>query len=289
MINIAITNKNKSRKMEIDKFIEDNTNKHLCTCGCDEYIIIKRNHYSNGIPKYILGHHAKINNPFKGKHHTKEYKNNRTGEGNPHWHGGRYIDASGYVRVLNPHHKYADNKGYVKEHRAVWFDSNGDIPNDCCIHHVNGDKTDNRIENLQLLTISEHSSIDMIGNEYGRKYSDRTVLEWVEMHRYDKLSYREIAKKIGINHNVVYINVKNFEIKFPLPEWASHQIYRESGLLENICSDNHIGHPHENWLKIYDTDGSKGYGIHACDGCCCPGMKEEIKRLYEEKEQKGDN
>lgn len=32
------------------------------------------------------------------------------------------------------------------------------LPNEC-VHHINGDKTDNRLENLQLMTFGEHSSL----------------------------------------------------------------------------------------------------------------------------------
>ncbi len=43
-----------------------------------------------------------------------------------------------------------NNKGYCMEHRAVWFDHNGSIPDGAVIHHINGDPKDNRINNLEL-------------------------------------------------------------------------------------------------------------------------------------------
>ena len=68
--------KQKMRKMDgkVRKFIIDNTNKHLCECGCGNYIEIKPHHLYYGIPKYINGHHTKVNHPMKGKHHTEESK-----------------------------------------------------------------------------------------------------------------------------------------------------------------------------------------------------------------------
>jgi hypothetical protein len=40
-----------------DIWIAENQNKHLCKCGCGEYIKIKKHHKSQGIPQYILGHY----------------------------------------------------------------------------------------------------------------------------------------------------------------------------------------------------------------------------------------
>ena len=45
------------------------------------------------------------------------------------------------------------------QHRIVWMKHYGEIPIGMVIHHINGDKKDNRIENLICLTKSEHSLI----------------------------------------------------------------------------------------------------------------------------------
>jgi hypothetical protein len=46
----------------------------------------------------------------------------------------------------------------VRLHREIWESTNGPIPEGFHVHHVNRNKGDNRLENLELLTHSEHSA-----------------------------------------------------------------------------------------------------------------------------------
>lgn len=50
---------------------------------------------------------------------------------------------------------YFQRKG-VRLHRLVWETHNGAIPKGYEVHHINGDRADNNIENLRLMLAEEH-------------------------------------------------------------------------------------------------------------------------------------
>jgi len=114
----------------------------LCACGC-------------GAEIPYWSERLKCRRKFKHGHNRYGI----TGENHQNWKGGFWISHGGYKLVMDKQHIRADKDGYVKEHIL-----NYEKYYKCCIlkstiiHHINGIKTDNRIENLRAMTASIHSS-----------------------------------------------------------------------------------------------------------------------------------
>lgn len=90
--------------------------------------------------------------------------NARKGEKASNWKGGTKITPGGYRQVLCPNHHRADSNGYVLEHILVWEQATGvPVPKDCCIHHLNGNKLDNRIQNLCMMQKTAHTAFHHTG------------------------------------------------------------------------------------------------------------------------------
>lgn len=70
--------------------------------------------------------------------------------------------GDGYIKVYVPDHPNCTKDGFVMKHILVMEKSIGRYlkPGEC-VHHINHIRDDNRIENLKLMTISEHMSMHM--------------------------------------------------------------------------------------------------------------------------------
>jgi hypothetical protein len=116
-----------------------------CICKCD---------ICGKIIKQKGSHGLKNRNHFCSRICQFEFQKTLRGDKTSNWKGGRLTShQSKYIRIYKPDHPYCDSLGYVYEHRLVMEQFLGRYLEPAeVIHHIDGDTTNNNIENLMLFS-----------------------------------------------------------------------------------------------------------------------------------------
>ena len=132
--------------------------KRLCRCGCGTIVTGKTGRWKDGgykTKEYVWGHNRRNTKqpnyiPKRAADHGK-------------WKGGRMLNTHGYILVRSPTHPKAYKHGlYVFEHILVMEKYIGRyLTKEEVVHHKDGNRQNNAIDNLQLLTRGAHTSLHL--------------------------------------------------------------------------------------------------------------------------------
>ena len=112
------------------------------------------------------------------------------GENSSAWNGGRIIGTKGYIYVYSPNHPNKVKKVYVAEHRLVMEKHIGRyLLKSENVHHKNGNKQDNRIENLELWNTSQPA---------GQRPEDKVMYALEILGIYNPEYLTEHGRKLGL-------------------------------------------------------------------------------------------
>ena len=108
---------------------------------------------------------------------------------------------------------------YILLHRLVWMAVNGEIPGGLEINHKNGNKRDNRIDNLELLThagnaLHAHRVLGTASGYSAGESNSRAKLTWEQVREIRRLwlnlhTQAEIAALFNMSHQSISNIVNN--------------------------------------------------------------------------------
>lgn len=112
--------------------------------------------------------------------------------------GTRYFEVpDGYFVGSRPDRKIL--------HREIWRNYNGEIPKTYHIHHIDHDKGNNNIDNLECLSPSEHSRRHQHLGRWAKTAEGKKHLARIRKEMWiDRKKYGAICTECGIKYTTVF-------------------------------------------------------------------------------------
>jgi hypothetical protein len=152
----------------------------------------------------------------------------------PSYKGGHTMLYGGYVYEFCPGHHLQNQWGWVAQHRMIGEDIVGrrlvqDDDPDLreCVHHIDDCRTNNALENLQVMTFSAHRS-------HHTKHMNHVRIAWLTAELVQEAlvgrTIKQAAEHLGVDHNTLRNRFR--EVLMPRMRRLPHRNFDDPGLVK---------------------------------------------------------
>ena len=188
------------RNNELTQWLLDNTDRHLCQCGCGEFVIPNRDRYYRQAKTWFIPGHQN-----RGANH-------------PNYKGGQVI-AKGYFWILNHDHPRCTPRGYVKRAWLVMEEKLGRYlkPGEI-VHHIDGDKLNDDLENLMVTDRRRHARHHNSGSNNVSYRHDIDIQRDILPLMQQGLTQPQIAQALGCGRATIVRRLRKFRAAQQTPD-----------------------------------------------------------------------
>ena len=169
---------------------------------------------------------------------------------------------NGYMMCGVRKHGQSGAKGY-QVHRFIWECFNGVIPEDKVIDHINNDKEDNRLCNLQLVTHQQNCKKSAKDRDYtfaAKNYENRKCVKAINKNTNEASYYNSmyaVQQHLGINAGIVKMVCEGTNnCKSGISKKDGHS-YKFQYIKQDDLPDNHKKSSNKRPRRVSDEDKKK--------------------------------
>jgi len=159
--------------------------------------------------------------------------------------------GNGYMYCYAPDSEFATKSGKVYEHRYVMQVYLGrQLKEDECVHHIDRNKTNNDISNLQLMTIDEHARLHKLEDGDGQILAVTCAQCGLEFESISSENRKFCSKKCSTD-NVRKINIDIDDLRELVWSMPTSKVAKKLGV-----SDVAIGKLCKKWVSTNPREGT---------------------------------